>query len=114
MKWDSHVILLQTETIVCVVIQQPHFLWGKLTLENLNLILNQMCTVREMKDKGLHCAADCCFFFFSSPRGATPHLFTMPVRWATLMDCGQENVRAKSLEERRTGNMPTCSLTHDA
>lgn len=72
MKWDSHIIpALQSETIVCDAIQNPNVLWGKLALKNLNLMLvNQMFTVREMKDKGLHCAPDC-FLFFVSTRGYT-------------------------------------------
>lgn len=44
-------VVLQSETIVCAVIQQPPVLWGELTLKSLNVILvNQMCTAREMKD----------------------------------------------------------------
>lgn len=60
---------------------------------------NQMCTVREMKDKGLHCAPDC---FFSFPQGATPHLFAMPVGWAPVMDCEQKNMCLLKASRRDT------------
>lgn len=59
MKWDSHIShVFQSKTIVCDVIQKPHVPWRKLTLKNLDQMVNLTCTVRKMKDKGLHCAPE--------------------------------------------------------